>query len=246
MALVPRSLPPIHLEGATLEGGGQLLRIALGLSALSKKPISISNIRGSRSGGGGLKAQHLTSVQWLGQASNAHVTGAELKSRDITFIPSASEGPKKAPQTEDIHIKQTTPGSVNLVLQAILPYLLFSDSPSPIRVKIVGGTNVSNSPSCDYITQVLLPTLELIGIPRISTQLHSRGWSTGTTNLGSVTYIITPLRSSLPCFQLTNRGEIARIKATILAPRDTEQQFREELDVMFERRLSRFAGNSGS
>jgi RNA 3'-terminal phosphate cyclase (ATP) len=69
----------IHLDGTTLEGGGQILRLATCLSALSKTPIHITNIRGNRSGGGGLKAQHLTSVQWLGQACNARVGGIGLK-----------------------------------------------------------------------------------------------------------------------------------------------------------------------
>jgi RNA 3'-terminal phosphate cyclase (ATP) len=240
MASVPRSLSPIHLHGATLEGGGQLVRIALGLSALTNKPINISSIRARRSGGGGLKAQHLTSVQWLGQASNAHITGAELKSKEITFVPNAIGSPTNSLYTGEVRIKQTTPGSVNLVLQAILPYLLFSGVRSPIHVQITGGTNVSNSPSCDYITQVLMPTLELIGIPHIDTRLHSRGWSQGTTSLGSVTYTITPLTSKLPSFQLVQRGEVIRVTATVIAPKDTERQFREELDVMFERRHSRF------
>lgn len=59
------------------------------------------------------------------------------------------------------------------------------------------------------------------------------------TSLGSVTYTITPLLKSLPAFQLINRGSISSVKATILAPKPTEQQFRDELDVMFERRESR-------
>lgn len=78
---------PIALDGRTLEGGGQLVRIALGLSALTKLPISITNIRGNRPGGGGLKAQHLTSVQWLAQASGAKVKGMGLKSKNLVFEP---------------------------------------------------------------------------------------------------------------------------------------------------------------
>ncbi|KAF2438958.1 RNA 3'-terminal phosphate cyclase [Karstenula rhodostoma CBS 690.94] len=235
---------PIHLEGTTLEGGGQLLRLATCLSALTSAPITITNIRAKRSGGGGLKAQHLTSVQWLGNASNARLSGVGLKSKEITFTPQSRTVSRLEWSNEgDVHIKQSTPGSVNLVLQAVLPYMLFANVGSAdvevgkeIRVKITGGTNVSNSPSCDYIEQVLAPMLSLIGIPPIKTQIHSRGWSQGGARLGSVTYSITPLSKPLPAFQLCDRGDVKSIRATIIAPKDAELRFRDELDVMFERR----------
>ncbi|RMZ73707.1 hypothetical protein GMOD_00009457 [Pyrenophora seminiperda CCB06] len=237
------SAPPlIHLEGTTLEGGGQLLRVALGLSTLTKKPINITSIRGNRSRGGGLKAQHLTGVQWLSQASNAQSTGAELKSKELTFIPSTLQISKTESQTEtrNVTISQKTPGSVNLVLQAILPYILFSGIHSPMRLTISGGTNLTNSPSIEYITQVLIPMLKHIGIPPIEIQLHSRGWTQGTTVLGSVTYTITPLKTTLPAFQLVQIGDIVSITATIIAPKAIERDFRYALDVMFERRESAF------
>ncbi|KAL1605019.1 hypothetical protein SLS60_004562 [Paraconiothyrium brasiliense] len=241
---------PIHLEGTTLEGGGQLLRLATCLSALTSTPISITNIRGKRSGGGGLKAQHLTSVQWLGAASNARISGAGLKSKEITFTPgSRSTSGLEWRNGGEVHIKQSTPGSVNLVLQAVLPFMLFANLGSEdaevdeeVRVKITGGTNVSNSPSCDYIEQVLSPMLSLVGIPPIETQVLSRGWSQGGARIGSVTYTLKPLRKPLPAFQLRDRGDIETVRATIIAPKNTEQQFRDELDVMFERREAEVFG----
>jgi len=232
---------PIHLEGTTLEGGGQLLRIALGLSSLTKKAINITNIRGKRSGGDGLKAQHLTSAQWLGQACNARLSGMGLKSKEITFRPDQHSVPFRAEEHgNEVRIRQNTPGSINLILQAILPYLLFSGSGLPIHVRVTGGTNVSNSPSYDYIQEVLIPMLALIGIPPIKAQLHSRGWSQGTTKLGGITYTITPLARQLPAFQLTERGDIKHVKAIVIAPRETEQHFHDELQLMFEKREDRF------
>ena len=78
----------VHLQGTTLEGGGQLLRIAIGVSALTGIPVEITNIRGDRSGGGGLKTQHLSAVRWLGTACKADMTGAEHKSKNLYFTPS--------------------------------------------------------------------------------------------------------------------------------------------------------------
>jgi len=242
--MAPSTSEAIHLEGTTLEGGGQLLRIALGLSSLTAKPVHITNIRGKRSGGGGLKAQHLTSMLWLGQASNASIGGAGLKSKEITFTPRPLPSLHPDLLVGHVSISQSTPGSIALVLQAILPYLLFSGAQTPIKLRITGGTNVSNSPSIDYVEQVLRPMLSLIGIPPIFSTLHSRGWSTGRTCLGSATFSITPLTSPLPALTLTDRGPIISVYATIIAPLETEREFHDNLDLMFEKRHSRFFGDT--
>lgn len=86
----------VHLQGTTLEGGGQLLRIAIGVSALTGIPVEITNIRGNRSGGGGPKMQHLSAVRWLGTACKADMTGAEQRSKNLYFAPSTDvKGPQK-------------------------------------------------------------------------------------------------------------------------------------------------------
>jgi len=75
------------IDGTTLEGGGQLVRIAVGLSALSGIPIHVSDIRGGRPRGGGLKTQHLAAVNWLKAACDAAAIGADQKSKTLKFIP---------------------------------------------------------------------------------------------------------------------------------------------------------------
>lgn len=65
----------ILIDGSILEGGGQILRIALSLSALFKKPVKISKIRAGRKQPG-LAAQHLASVELCKSLCNANVTGA--------------------------------------------------------------------------------------------------------------------------------------------------------------------------
>ena len=247
----------IHLDGTTLEGGGQLLRLALSLSSLTQLPIHVTDIRGKRPGKvSGLKTSHLAGVKWLAGATAATTEGMEVKSTRLLFKPSSvrsptrtnegqtEHGPSKADEKcevwEDIfehdilirrqsHIPMSSPGSILLVWQAILPYLLFSNcsfteaqrTAIPLRVTIEGGTNVSSSPSIEYVNQVLLPMLALkLGIPPIATTLHKRGWSIGRSQIGSVTFEVEPLPPQfiLPTFSFQKRGELAKAHVSILAP----------------------------
>lgn len=233
----PNIPPPIHIDGRTLEGGGQLLRLALSLSCLTSLPIHITSIRGSRGKGGGLKGSHLAAVDFLARACGARAEGMELKSKDLLFDPChggnekgvGGEGKWWQEQKDKdgnvvgrkIGIKMATPGSVFLVFQALLPFLLFSSinpginlnnnnsdddsealndktkpqdqtDPLPITLTIHGGTHVFNSPSSEYTQQVLLPTLLRIGIPPIAITLHKRGWTCGRPQIGCVTFTLKP------------------------------------------------------
>ena len=51
----------VEIDGSLGEGGGQVLRTALALSAITGKPITLENIRSGRKQPG-LQAQHLASV----------------------------------------------------------------------------------------------------------------------------------------------------------------------------------------
>lgn len=239
--------PLIELEGTTLEGGGQLLRIATGLAALTALPIQIQNIRGKRSSGGGLKGQHLSAVNWLGWACGATLEGNKRGSKTLLFRPSTERHtrPDLAQRTLpngtrvlELRIEQSTTGAIALVLQAILPYLFFAGhtfsplsvdpcSPLPIYLTITGGTNVTFSPSLDYLNAVLFPVLERIGLPPVQTTIHKRGWCHGPSDVGCVSFLLTPLPrgTRLPAFSLLTRGRVVKIEAYVLAPMGMEGMF---------------------
>jgi RNA 3'-terminal phosphate cyclase (ATP) len=52
----------ITVDASLGEGGGQIFRLAMGLSAIMRKPLALSNIRAKRAKPG-LAAQHLTGVE---------------------------------------------------------------------------------------------------------------------------------------------------------------------------------------
>jgi RNA 3'-terminal phosphate cyclase (ATP) len=241
----------VELDGRTLEGGGQPLRLAIGLSALNGVPVRITNIRGNRSAGGGLKPQHLACVNWLAHASNATVSGAEKGSKSLQFAPaqhgSASPAYRLVKDTTsglkfwECRLEIKTAGSTGLALQAILPFILFNPpknddgtlSTTPIRLTISGGTNVSGSPSYEYISQVLLPTLHSIGLPPIIGSLSKRGWSHGGSSIGSFTLEI-PARQSLilrpfhlaPDTIKTTPNQPERLDVTFIAPKTAHLHLR--------------------
>lgn len=138
------------IDGNYLEGGGQLTRTSLMLSSLTQQPIHIYNIRQGRSQPG-LKNQHYHAIQALKQICNATVENLEVGSKEIKFFPSTIEG-------KTIFIDIGTAGSITLLIQNLLLPLLFADNPSRIRIK--GGTEVSFSPTIDYLQNIILPSIK--------------------------------------------------------------------------------------
>jgi RNA 3'-terminal phosphate cyclase (ATP) len=140
----------VRIDGAYGEGGGQLVRTAVALSALTGQTVRIDNIRAGRSEPG-LRAQHLAAVRALAAVCGADVEGAQSGSQALIFQPTTS------PQPGDYHWEIGTAGAVSLLFQAVLWPLALAHGPSTIT--LVGGTHVQWSPPLDYLQQVYLPAL---------------------------------------------------------------------------------------
>ena len=155
----------ITIDGRYGEGGGQILRTALTLSALFSVPLRMHHIRGNRKRPG-LRQQHLTAVQALQRITGAEVKGAAVSSPELVFEPGAVRGGHYS-----FHIR--TAGSTTLVLQTIIPVLLFAETTS--QVHLAGGTHVPWSPSFHYLQTVFVPALKTMG-GSVSLEIEKWGW----------------------------------------------------------------------
>ncbi|ETN46512.1 RNA 3'-phosphate cyclase [Cyphellophora europaea CBS 101466] len=217
----------IDLDGSTLEGGGQLTRVALSLSAIYRLPIRVSRVRANRGSkfskrgagaSGGLKESHLAALHWLADMCNAKTQGDEVGSEEFVFRPSSKRGLIRGPSDSTIELRN--PGSVWLVLQALLPFILFAIDVPVLELTLKGGTNVSKSMSGEYVQQVLIPTLHRIGLPDIEVDIVKRGWTSPVSQIGEVKVMIKAAKRHpfvLPAFDVAERGAIKRVAVTILA-----------------------------
>ena len=186
----------------------------------------------------GLKAQHVSCIEYLAEATKAEVTGCEVGSKSFGFR--ARLSPVNL-VNRNINIKAESAASVLLVFQSILPFLIFAgdDQGSPITVTIHGGTNVSFSLSFEYLDQVLLPALTSFGI-KVKRKLDYRGWSHGSKQLGSAQFEITPLSpgQTLKAAEWPkDRGTLSKIDISIITPGDLQEPLKRslefELDLAF-------------
>lgn len=143
----------LHIDGAQGEGGGQVLRTALSLSILTRRPIRIERIRAGRAKPG-LMRQHLVCVKAAAAIAAAEVEGDALGSTTLCFVPQALAG-------GSYHFAIGTAGSAMLVLQTVLPPLLRAGCAS--RVSIEGGTHNQLAPSADFIQRCFVPQLRRMG-----------------------------------------------------------------------------------
>lgn len=184
----------IEIDGSHGEGGGQIIRTALSLSCLFHKPFRIFNIRKNRRKPG-LMPQHLTCVKAAQHITNAEVRGDLQGSAELFFSPGKA-------RAGNFSFDIGTAGSTSLVLQTIIPALVFAGQKA--TVTLTGGTHVPLSPSYHYLSEVFVRFLQLAGI-RIRLSIDSYGFY--PRGGGKIHADIFPAEKVIP-LQLTVRGRL--------------------------------------
>ena len=195
----------VEIDGGEGEGGGQVIRTAVSLAALTGKTVEIVNVRANRSKPG-LQAQHLTAVRAAAALCDAELRGAELGSQFLRFIPRALT--EKSDFAFDVAEARhgASAGATGLVAQTLLVPMAFLPG-SPATAAILGGTHVPMAPPADYIEAVYAPLLARMGVSaRVTLDragFYPRGG--GAISLRVSGRLDTPL-------DLTERGKLKRFR----------------------------------
>jgi RNA 3'-terminal phosphate cyclase (ATP) len=155
----------IEIDGSHGEGGGQILRTAVALSAVTGNPVNIKKIRQGRSRPG-LAPQHAEAILALANICSGRIQGATSGSSEITFEPGEIRG-------GSYRVDIGTAGSVTLLMQCLLPAMLKAQS--PVSLQVQGGTDVQWAPTVDYFKHVFLPALMCFGA-KADLDIRQRGY----------------------------------------------------------------------
>lgn len=186
-------------------GGGQLVRTALSLSAVTGTSFTMEGIRADRPNPG-LAAQHLACVEALAAVTDADVGAGEdgdaepaIGTERLRFEPGPVAGGAHA-------VDIGTAGSVALLADAVLP--VASVLEAPLRLTVRGGTDVAWSPPVEYLGAAKLPLLRRHGLAA-ALEIHRRGFY--RAGGGAVTLQVAP--SALEPLGLRERepADVARV-----------------------------------
>jgi RNA 3'-terminal phosphate cyclase (ATP) len=150
---VPDPLP-IVLDGSEGEGGGQILRTALSLSAITGKAFTITRIRANRMKPG-LRPQHREATRAVGQLVDADISGDEVGSSRLEFHP------RKTAAAGDFTFDIGTAGSTPLLFQTVCWPLALAGAASTVTLR--GGTHQDHAPSFHYLALVWAAAVARLG-----------------------------------------------------------------------------------
>jgi len=204
-----------EIDGSQKSGSGTILRLSVALAAIIGQPLHIYNIRQNRPQPG-LKPQHLEAVLTAAKLCSAEVQGATLNSRELWFKPHAV-------RSGSFEAEIGTAGSIPMLLMTVLPICAFAKDTVRLRVA-KGGTDVSHSPTINYMRNVLLPVLKQMGLDA-SITVHKYGYY--PKGMGEITLTVTPQRSLQP-LRSENFGKLKSVKGvsvcTFLAERKVAER----------------------
>jgi len=176
----------IEIDGSQKSGSGTILRLSVALASILGEPLHIFNIRQNRPQPG-LRPQHLEAVLTAARLCDADVKGAVLNSRELWFTPKRIKGGK-------FEAEIGTAGSIPMLIMTVLPICLFAEDTVNLHIS-KGGTDVSHSPTINYMRYVFLPVLRRMGV-NASITVHRYGYY--PKGMGEVTLTVEPCKELKP------------------------------------------------
>jgi len=196
------------IDGSFGEGGGQIVRTALALSAVTRTPVTINNIRHGRPKPG-LQIQHITGARALAEICGGKLKGDELYSVNLTFEP----GEVKAGSYEfDVTRMGPSAGSTSLIMQQLLPALMFAKDTSYVVIK--GGTDVPFAPPAEFIENTFIPTLKRMGIEVTS---EVKKWGFYPAGGGEIKFSVKPLAGTIKPLEIKSRGKLKKLECLAIS-----------------------------
>jgi len=190
----------LEIDAAYGEGGGQLVRTAVALAAITGTPIRLRAVRARRTPPG-LAPQHVAAIRSVASICAGTCEGLALRARSFDFIPGPIVG-------GNYRFDIGTAGSITLLLQALVPVMLRADRDS--RVRVIGGTDIRAAPPADYFRLVLVELLRRMGAT-ISMVIHRRGYY--PRGGGEVEVTVAP--SNLRAFHAASAGPLLGIDGVV-------------------------------
>lgn len=197
----------IEIDGSHDEGGGQILRTSIGMSALTGKPFRIYNIR-SRRANPGMRPQHLEAVNAVARFCDAEIVCAGIGAKSLEFIPHQLKSGR-------LSIRIPTAGSVGLVLQA----LLIPATQCTIKITIEGGATYGKwAPPMDSMANVLFPLLKKMGY-----DVEVLSLKDGFFPKGGALVEVKAHMSSLNPIELVEKGSLVSVNGISVASANLEK-----------------------
>lgn len=195
--MTARPSAPVELLGAEGEAGATVVRAALCLSVVTRRPVSVGWPDGT-----GLTATGVAAAQAMRTALGGTCEGASIGSRQLGFEPQLSRPPA---------IVIENPGlPVAPLLEMLLPALALSGAPSNVR--LAGVTHQHGDTAFHDLVYGWLPLVERLGLAT-EVVLGGAGFAPDGAGIVEARVFPTPRLKGL---ELTARGLLVETQALAL------------------------------
>jgi RNA 3'-terminal phosphate cyclase (ATP) len=197
----------VCIDGSLGEGGGQIVRTALSLSAVTQRETEITNIRKGRRNPG-MRHDLIAIARAFATLTHGRLEGDSLGSATVRYYPGRPQ-----PGRYELAIGDSVEGtgSVPLLFQTLAPVLSFTGGTTELVLR--GGTHAKHSPTATYLQTVFIPSARKFGL---RAEIATPRWGFAPHGIGELRVRIQPV-TTFRATDLTTRGQLLQIGGSSIA-----------------------------